>query len=111
MTTLDVLIPTKLPIERDIDGVFRVGSTRVRLETIVTAFNMGASAEDIASKYPTLYLADIYSVIAYYLHNQPIVDAYLFEREEQMKRANQEIAHKFPNHGIRERLLARRAEQ
>ena len=34
------------------------------------------TAEEIVQQYPTLDLADIYTVIAYYLRNREDVDAY-----------------------------------
>ena len=41
-----------VPIERNTDGVLRVGGTRVTLDTLVTAFLAGATAEEIALRYP-----------------------------------------------------------
>jgi hypothetical protein len=35
----------KIPIETDKDGVIRVGNTRVTLETLVSAFNNGSTAD------------------------------------------------------------------
>lgn len=99
----------RLPLAEDADGVMRVGGTRVTLDTVVGAFNTGASAEDIVSMYPSLDLADVYAVIAYYLRRRAEVDAYLRRREEEAGavRANNEA--RADPRGIRERLLARRA--
>ena len=66
-----------VPLEVDADGVVRVGGTRVTLDTIVDAFQVGATAEEIVHKYPSLDLADVYSVISFYLQRQPDVEAYL----------------------------------
>jgi len=67
--------PTEmLPFETDAHGVVRVGHTRVTLDTIVMAFTEGATAEEIAQQYPSLQLADIYSVIGYYLRHRSEVD-------------------------------------
>lgn len=55
-----------LPLEMDAHGVIRVGKTRVTLDTVVAAFDEGATAEEIVQQYPTLLLADVYSVIGYY---------------------------------------------
>jgi len=41
-----------IPLKVDSDGVVRVGGTRVTLDTIVTAFNNGATAEEIVHQYP-----------------------------------------------------------
>lgn len=74
----------------------------------MTAFEQGATPEEIGLKYPSLNLADIYSVIAYYLQHREVVESYLAERRQQMRAAEQEIEARFPSVGIRERLLARR---
>ena len=39
------------PLVIDADGVVRVGGTRVRLDTIIHAFNEGATAEEILQQY------------------------------------------------------------
>ena len=51
-----------VPVAVDADGVARVGGTRVTLDTLVAAFEQGATAEEIAQQYPSLGLADVYSV-------------------------------------------------
>ena len=53
-----------VPFAEDTDGVVRIGKTRITLGTVVSAFLEGATAEEIAQQYPTLSLADVYSVIA-----------------------------------------------
>ena len=103
------IAPERLPLAEDADGVIRVSGTRVTLDTIVGAFNDGASAEDIVSMYPSLDLADVYVVIAYYLRRRADVDAYRRRREEHAAAVRAENESRFDPHGIRERLLARRA--
>jgi len=56
MTVLDALVAQPAPLQLDEDGVLRVGGTRVRLETILAAFNQGSAAEEILLKYPSLKL-------------------------------------------------------
>ena len=58
------------PIETDIHGVVRVANTRVTLDTIVTAFLEGCTAEEISQQYSSLELSDIYLVIGYYLRHR-----------------------------------------
>ena len=98
----------RVPIHTDDHGVVRVARTRVTLETIVDAFESGATAEEIAQQYPTVPLVDVYSIITYYLRHKPEVDAYVKERETLAERAREEAERRFPSAGIRERLLARR---
>lgn len=100
--------PERVPIETDADGVIRVGGTRVTLDTLVTAFEAGATAEEIAQQYPSLSLADIYSVIAYYLRHHSEVRPYLVERQRQASQVRQENERRFDPAGVRDRLLARR---
>jgi uncharacterized protein (DUF433 family) len=98
----------RVPIHTDADGVVRVAGTRVTLDTIVGAFEAGATAEEIAQQYPTVPLVDVYSVITYYLRHKSAVDAYLKGRDVLAKRVREEVERRFPSTGIRERLLARR---
>jgi uncharacterized protein (DUF433 family) len=98
-----------IPIESTADGVLRVGGTRGTLDTVVTAFLQGATAEEIVLRYPSLKLADVYAVITYYLHNQSEVEAYLQQRQQRAELVRAQNEERFPPDGIRARLLARRA--
>lgn len=99
-----------IPIEADAEGVVRVGKTRVTLDTVVAAFTEGATAEEIAQQYPSLRLADIYSVIGYYLRHRSDVEAYLHQRAEKAASARRQSETRSDPSGIRDRLLARRAD-
>src|SRR5262249_19235446 len=99
------------PIQEDDAGVLRVGGTRVRLETVIHAFNNGSTAEEILLKYPSLNLTDIYAVITYYLWSRDEVDSYIKERRCQAEAVRRENEAQFPSAGVRERLLARRTRQ
>jgi uncharacterized protein (DUF433 family) len=100
-----------VPLEADADGVVRVGGTRVTLDMVVAAFKDGATAEEIVYQYPSLGLADVYAVIAYYLQSQAQVEAYLRRRQGQADQVRQENEARFNPRGIHERLIARRAKQ
>src|SRR6266446_4299766 len=89
-----------VPLRTDEHGVMRVGKTRVPLDTVVYAFNEGASPEEIVMSYPSLDLADIYAVVTYYLHNRTEVDAYLSQREAEATRLRDENEKRFPQEGI-----------
>jgi len=111
MSLLQTLVSQPVPLREDDDGVLRVGGTRVRLDTVVDAYHQGCAPEEIRIKYPSLRLTDVYAVITYYLWHRQEVDAYLAEgrrKEEEVKRENES---RFPPAGVRERLLARRAEK
>ena len=106
----DLIITAKpIPLEAGADGVVRVGGTRVTLDTVVMAFKEGATAEEIVYQYPSLDLADVYAVIAYYLQRRPEVEAYLHKRRAQADETLQQNEARFGPEGIRERLLACRS--
>jgi len=98
----------RIPVQTDADGVVRVGGTRVTLDTVVAAFEMGATAEEIAQQYPSLALADVYAVIVYFLRHRTEVDAYLAVRQVQASQIRQENERQFDPSGVRDRLVARR---
>jgi uncharacterized protein (DUF433 family) len=97
-----------VPLSLDATGTVRVSGTRVTLDTVIGAFSRGATAEQIVQQYPSLELADVYAVIAYYLRNTQEVEAYLTARRDQAARLQAEIESKNDPKGIRDRLLARR---
>jgi uncharacterized protein (DUF433 family) len=100
-----------IPLEADADGVVRVGGTRVTLDTVVAAFKDGATAEEIVYQYPSLNLADVYSVVGYYLQRRSDVEAYLRRRKQEGDKVREQNEARFDPCGIRDRLLARRAGQ
>jgi uncharacterized protein (DUF433 family) len=105
---MTLAIETELvPFTVDSDGVVRIGKTRVTLDTVVTAFLEGATAEEIAQQYPTLELADVYSVIGYYLRRQTEIEDYLRQERRQAETVRKQNESRFDPHGIRNRLLAR----
>lgn len=105
-----LIAPEPTPLTTDTDGVVRVGGTRVTLDTIVYAFEEGATAEEIAQQYPSLHLADVYAVIGYYLRQRSNVHAYLERRQQQAAAIHRQNEARFDPHGVRDRLLARRAK-
>lgn len=61
------------------DGTIRVKGTRLLIDMIVEAHNRGECPEEIFESFPSEYytVADIYSVIAYYLSNKAKIDKHL----------------------------------
>jgi uncharacterized protein (DUF433 family) len=100
--------PTPPPLNEDADGVLRVAGTRVALQSIVGAYDLGATAEEIADRYPSVGLASIYEVIGYVLRHRAAVDDYLATQERLAAEARTDAERRSPPHGIRSRLLARR---
>ena len=97
-----------VPIEVDANEVMRIAGTRVTLDTVVAAFEQGATAEEIAQQYPSLDLADVYSVISFYLRRRAEITDYLVKRQGQSQITRVENERRFDPHGIRDRLIARR---
>ncbi len=97
-----------VPLTTDEHGVMRVGDTRVSLDTVIFAFKQGSTPEEIVADYSTLDLSEVYAVISYYLQNQPEVEDYLQQRQAQRDEVRREMETRFPQAGLRERLLARR---
>jgi uncharacterized protein (DUF433 family) len=63
------------------EGVYRVGGTRISLDSLVYLYREGISAEGMVESYPALTLEQVYGALAYYLANQKRVDSYLAEGE------------------------------
>ena len=99
-----------IPLNTDNYGVIRVNQTRITLDTVITAFLKGATAEEIREQYSPLELADIYAVLSYYLQHQTEVHAYLLERQNLANFVQQEAEKRFNPVGIRDRLIARRTQ-
>jgi uncharacterized protein (DUF433 family) len=101
MTLPDFL--TQLP-----DGEISLTGHRIGLYHIVHYYREGFSPEMLACQYPTVPLATIHKVIAYYLEHQAEVDAYVAACREQLDQ--QRLAQ--PSHPdmatLRKRLDARR---
>lgn len=98
----------KIPLERDATGAIRVEHTRVTLDSVVLAFREGASAEEIAERYPAISLGAVYAAITFYLQNQSELDAYLEQRASEAEQLRGKIESRPEAKQFRERLLARR---
>ena len=81
------------------------------LDVVIQEFNNGAEPEAIAHGFPTLELADVYGVIAYYLRHRKDVDDYVHARRQEAEKLRQEIEATQPNRAeLRAKLLARKAQ-
>jgi uncharacterized protein (DUF433 family) len=90
-----VIESPKVPLETSEDGVIRVGRTRVTLESVVTAFRQGATAEEIAQQYSSLQLVEVYEVIGFYLRRQREVDEYIRQARAQSEAVQQAHEERF----------------
>ena len=106
---MNLIVETeRIPLHEEADGVLRIAVTRVTLDSVVAAFDEGATAEEIVCQYPTLGLAAVYAVISYVLNHRPEVDSYLRRRKKRRQQVRSNNSARFCQDGIRQRLLARR---
>ena len=82
----------------NIDGAYRIGGTRVSLDSLVYLFREGMSAESMVESYPALTLEQVHGALAFYLANQKEIDAYLADGQRaaesehrQSRRTNAEL--------------------
>ena len=104
-------VPTPLVLEReapplrqDADGVIRIGKTRVTLESVISLFEQGASAEEIGLRYEVLDLHDIYATLSYFLGHREETQAYLDRGRQRSLGAHRDAESRSPTVQIRERL-------
>ncbi len=55
----------------------RIRGTRVGIETVLEDYHEGSSPEEIAARYRSLTLEQVYATITYYWRNQRQIDGYL----------------------------------
>jgi uncharacterized protein (DUF433 family) len=108
ITTLETTQP--VPLTRTDDGTIRIANTRVSLDVVINKYRQGATAEQLAYKFPALRLADIHAVIAWYLTHREMVEEYLREQAAAAAATQQFIEAKQDASHIRELLLARQAQ-
>jgi len=100
----------KMEYVKKVEGAYRVGKTRVSLDSLVYLFREGMSAESMVESYPALTLEQVHGALAFYLANQKDIDNYLVEGQ----RAS-ELQHKKSRHTNSELIAklqrARRASQ
>ncbi len=68
----------------------RLKGTRVGIETVLDDYLQGSSPEEIAARYRSLSLEQVYATVTYYLRNRVAVDAYLEAWRQYTEQAYQE---------------------
>src|SRR5436190_23187799 len=71
------------------DGVYRIGHTRVSLDSLVYAYHRGASPESIQRSFPSVTLEQVHGALAFYLSHKSEVDAYLGRGETDFEKLSQ----------------------
>jgi uncharacterized protein (DUF433 family) len=113
MTTLEKTQVSPLRLMED--GTIRVADSRVSLDSVVRHFKLGASAEQIAQKFPALDLAQVYAVITYYLNHEDSIEEYLRQQEatgdEIQKQIESDPQYQEKSTELRTRLMARNSSK
>jgi uncharacterized protein (DUF433 family) len=103
--------PDAVPLRVDETGTIRVANTRITLDVLLGYLLSGVTPAHIVSEeyYPTLSLADVHAVLAYYYRHQAELDEYLRNRRQDAERRQTEIEATQPTLAdVKARLLAAR---
>ena len=79
------------------DGVYRIGGTRVSLDSLVYAYRRGASPESIQRSFPSVSLEQVHGALAFYLSHRAEIDKYLAEGEQEFEKLWQASHEKHPD--------------
>ena len=89
---MSITIQTEAPpLRNDSSGACASVSPVSSWNSVIRAFQDGATPEAIIQRYPTVTLPDAYGVIAYYLRHQEDVDQYRATREERAVEVRKQI--------------------
>ena len=72
-------------LTQDTDGFIHVTGHRIGLQHLVHYYREGFSPEMLACEYPSLSLAEIHKVLAFYLENRMDVDSYISNWEGEIQ--------------------------
>ena len=79
------------------------------LDAVVSAFHEGATAEEIAERFPAISLSAVYAAIAFYLQNRAELDAILGGRAAEVENTGNHLESRPDAKLFRERLLLRKS--
>ena len=94
-------------LTQDADGFVRVTGHRIGLQHVVRFYNDGFSPEMLWQQFPTLPLAMIHKLIAFYLENRSEVDAAIADSDRELERLAAEAASGPDLNELRRRLAER----
>ena len=98
------------PLTQEADGTVRIRGSRITLDTLVGAYEKGATAEQIQDSFPSLSLRQIYGTIAYYLEHEVEVKTYLQLRRAEAQSLRNQIESQQDTAEFRARVRARQAQ-
>src|SRR5437899_11138605 len=95
------------------EGTYRIGGTRVSLDSVVYAYRRGASPESIQRSFPLLTLEQVHGALAFYLSHKAEVDKHLTEGEQEFEKLQRGSREAHPDcydklRRVRENALVRR---
>jgi uncharacterized protein (DUF433 family) len=96
-------------LSREPTGEIRLTGHRIGLFHLVDCYTEGYSPEMVVCHYPTLPLALVYKVFAYYLEHRSEVDAYVASCREELSRQRKENPRRIDAATLRQRLEAQRS--
>jgi len=108
LPNLDVPLPEFLHWQ---DGEVRLVGHRISLFHIVREYDFGTQAEAIALRFPTLTLAQVFKVLAFYVENQAAVSEYVSQYERVLEEQQAKYPARVTLQMLRERLRARDAQR
>ena len=91
---------------QDTSGEIRLTGHRIGLFHVVHYYNEGYSPEMLLGEYPTLPLALIHKVIAFYLENRAEVDAYVAAYRDVSSQQREASPRRLDVAALRQRLEA-----
>jgi uncharacterized protein (DUF433 family) len=111
MALLESYVAEPPPLDETEQGGVRVRGTRVSLDSVIHAYNSGATPEDIIRSFTTLKLRDVYAVITYYLDYKDVVEAYIARRQEEADEIRRKFEALYPlGQSLQAKMAARKAE-
>jgi uncharacterized protein (DUF433 family) len=103
------------PLRVDSDGVIRVGDSRITLDLVIEAYQLGQTPEYFAETHSSVTLAQVHGTIAYYLAHKAELDPYLEAGKRRFEELKEEIesqpGYKEWRDGLRQKLEQRARER
>jgi uncharacterized protein (DUF433 family) len=101
MAELNAALPEFLTAAR---GEVRLTGHRINLFSVLRLYQEGYSAEALAARFPTVSLAVIHKIIAFYLENQEVVDVYVSQYGEELAELERQNPTRITTQMLRDRL-------
>jgi uncharacterized protein (DUF433 family) len=100
----------RMVLWRDASGAMRIGTSRISLDLVVEQYENGMTPEEIVQAYDTLWLADVYQAIGWFLAHRKEFADYFEGRRREAEQLRSEIEGVRPP-VTREQLTERRRVQ